>query len=114
MTEQGYWVLKKGADPPAVTRSTPLGVWGAVGVSIRGSRKSTCVVGRVRVGLAMGVGWGARWGAGARSKGNGMNCMGVNSGAGAAGSTLGVPEIWVCAGWWANAVGIRARHEVAP
>ena len=37
MTEQGCFVLKKGADPPAITKSVPLGVWGALGVSSRGS-----------------------------------------------------------------------------
>ena len=67
MTEQGCFGLKKGADPPAVIRSAPLGVWGVVGVGSRCSRKSTCAVGRVRAGLATGAGWGARWGAGARS-----------------------------------------------
>ena len=96
--EKGCFVLKKGADPPAFTISAPLGVWGAVGVSSRGSRKSTCVVGGVRAGLAMGAGWGARWGVGARSQRNGMNGLGVYSGVGGAGSTLGVLEIWVCAG----------------
>ena len=44
--EQGYFVLKKGADPPGVTRSVPLGVWGAVGFSSMGSGKSTCAVGQ--------------------------------------------------------------------
>ena len=114
MTEHRYFVLKKGADPPGVTSSAPLGVWGVVGVSSRGSGKSTCAVGEVRAGLATCAGWVARWGAGAKRQGNGMNCMGVNSGVGVAGSTLGVLEIWVCAGWCANAVGIRVRHEVAP
>ena len=113
MTEHRYFILKKGTDSPGVTRSAHLGVWGAVGVSSRGSGKSTYAIGRVGVGLAMGSGWGARWGAGARRQGNGMNCMGVNSGAGGAGSTLGVLEIWVRAGWCANAVGIRERHKVA-
>ena len=114
MTEQGWFVLKKGAEPPAVTRSAPLGVWGVVGVGSRGSKKSTCAVGRLRVGLAMGAGWGARWGAGARSQGNGMNGVGVSSGAGGTGSTLGVLEIWVCAGWFASVVGISMRYGVAP
>ena len=90
MTEHKYFVLKKGADPPGVTRSAPLGVWGAVWVSSRGSGKSTYAVGRVRAGLVMCAGWRTRWGAGARRQGNGMNCMGVKSGAGGAGSTLGV------------------------
>ena len=98
MTEQGCFILKKGADPPTVARSAPLGVWGAVGVSSRGSGKSTCVVNGVRAGLARGVGWQARWGAGARSQGNGMNSVRVYSGAGEAGSTLGVLEVLVCAG----------------
>ena len=56
MTEQGCFGLKKGADPPAVIRSAPLGVWGVVGVGSRCSRKSTCAVGRVRAGLVMGAG----------------------------------------------------------
>ena len=51
--------MKKGADPPGITRSAPLGIWGAMGVSSMGSGKSTCAVGRVRAGLAMGAGWGA-------------------------------------------------------
>ena len=42
-----------------------------------------------------------------------MNYVGVYSSAGGVGSTLGVPEVWVWAGWCANAVDIRARHEVA-
>ena len=73
-----------------------------MGASSRGSGKSTCAVGRVRVGLAMGVGWGARWGVGTRSQGNGMNHVGVDSSVWGAGNTLGVPKIWVCAGWCAN------------
>ena len=60
MTEQGYFVLKKGANPPGVTRSVPLGFWGPVGFSSRGSGKITCAVdcavGRLREGLAMGAG----------------------------------------------------------
>ena len=114
MIEQGCFVLKKGAELPAVTRSAPLGVWGAVGASSRGSGKSTCMVGGVRVGLVMGVGWGAIWGAGAKSQGNGMNGVRVYSGARGAGSTLGLLEVWVYAGWCTSAVGIRVRHGVAP
>ena len=58
--EKGYSILKKGANPPCVAISAPLGIGGAVGVSSRGSGKSVCAVGcavgQVRAGLAMGVG----------------------------------------------------------
>ena len=114
MTEHEYSVLKKGTDPLGIKKSVPLGIWGAVGVSSRASGMSTsavgCAVCRVGAGLVMGAGWGASWRVGARSQKNGMNYVGVYSSVGGAGSTLGVPEIWLCAGWYANAVGIRARH----
>ena len=59
MTEQGCFGLKKGADPPAVIRSAPLGVWGLVGVKSRGSGKRNFAVGcvEVRACLAMDVEW---------------------------------------------------------
>ena len=48
-----------------------------------------------------------------------MNGVGVSSGAGGAGSTLGILEIWVCSGWCTSVVGIsvvgiRTRYGVAP
>ena len=64
VTEQVYSILKRGADPPGVTRTVPPGAWEVVLVSSRCSGKRTCatscVAGQVRVGLAMGTRWGAR------------------------------------------------------
>ena len=49
-----------------------------------------------------------------QTSGECMNGVRVYSGAGGVGSTLGVLEVWVCAGWCASVVGIKARHGVAP
>ena len=109
-------VLSKGAEPPGVRGSAPLGIWGVGEVYSGGSGDKSgaigCVVCRVRVGLSISTGWGSRWRMGGRGQGNSMNSLGVLSSVGRAGSALGVLGMWLCAGDYAISVGLRAMHEV--
>ena len=87
------------------------------GISTRGCGKMTCaaeyVACRLRAGLGMGAGWGARWEMGGRGQGDDVNSVGLCSSMGRAGGTLEVLGSWVGAGCCISTVDITVIHVVA-